>query len=66
MKLDFTLPKFLNGWIKSARAVRKPIKRTHRKRGRNELCRCGSMMRYKHCCWQKDKNQLADYVKRGL
>ena len=27
-----------------------PIRRTHKKLGRNELCFCGSGKKYKHCC----------------
>ena len=57
MKIDFALPRFLNIWIKLARAVPKSFKRTHRKTGRNELCQCGSLMKYKYCCLLKIQNQ---------
>jgi hypothetical protein len=31
-----------------------------RKLGRNDPCRCGSGKKYKHCCWQKDQDALAE------
>jgi len=33
---------------------KKPIKRAHKKVGRNDPCPCGSGLKYKKCCWAKD------------
>lgn len=34
-----------------------PIK-TNRKIGRNEICPCGSGIKYKYCCWDKATGSL--------
>ena len=57
MKLDWTLPQFLNLMIKRFRAIRKPVKRKREKIGRNEICPCGSLMKYKYCCLPKKRRQ---------
>lgn len=41
-------------YLASMRGSVKQIVRTHRKIGRNELCRCGSGIKYKFCCWSGD------------
>ncbi len=57
MKIDFALPHFLNVWTKLFRSKRVPIKRKREKTGRNEICPCGSLMKYKYCCLLKIQNQ---------
>jgi len=37
-------------------AVTQPIKRTLPKWGRNWLCSCGSGLKYKKCCLNRDTN----------
>ena len=43
--------------IKRFRAIRKPVKRKREKVGRNELCPCGRLMKYKFCCLPKIQEQ---------
>lgn len=47
---------FWEYWLRQQLQLRTPkvIKRTHRKIGRNEPCRCGSGKKYKRCHWNKD------------
>lgn len=42
-------------WLNKHPAVNiKTIKDYEKKPGRNEDCPCGSKMKYKYCCWNKD------------
>ena len=45
----------LKGIANSKRRV--PIVRRHRKIGRNEVCRCKSGMKYKHCHYSEDERR---------
>ncbi len=50
--LEFLASLAVNGSVEQ-------IKRTHRKIGRNETCRCNSGKKYKYCHWAGD-------VQRGI
>ena len=62
MNLNKLLPKWLrdllDATIKSSKKC-KPIVKHHRKIGRNEQCRCGCGIKYKHHLWSAD-------VKNGI
>ena len=57
MNRNKMLPKWLRDLLNAIIMPNKkcgPIIRTHRKMGRNEPCRCGSKIKYKHCCYDEN------------
>ena len=50
---DFKIVPNVHNSAQSAQAKPEPIRREHPKIGRNELCLCGSGLKYKRCCLNK-------------